>query len=122
MQDAHVSEGGADVAEAADDRVVKLQVLKTCENFASDLQVVARRVHSQLNLREQSQLRDFDAPERHAEEFFIQIDNILDLLLIKDLEKLVSDVRDHKKFLVWPIGFIQQIKFVCFRPKISLRV
>lgn len=46
VQHAHVLERGADVSETADDRVIKLQVLKTRQDFSGHLQVVAGRVHS----------------------------------------------------------------------------
>ena len=92
MQDPHIFEGCTDISEAANDGVIQLEVLEAGKDLTGNLQTVTCSIDAQLQLRQHSQLADFDAPERHRQELLVEVDDILDLLVVHDLHEVVLHI------------------------------
>jgi len=61
LEDAHIFEGGAQVTEAANHRVIQTEVLQRWQDFTGDLQTVTGGVDSQLESFEQGKFTNVDA-------------------------------------------------------------
>lgn len=71
VKHSHVFKRCADVSKAFNDGVIKFEVLKACQDFTCNLQVVAWCVDTQLNFRQQGKFRYIDPPKRHAQKLFV---------------------------------------------------
>lgn len=92
MEDAHVLERRADVSEGRNNRIIELEVLKAGEDFTRHLQIVEPRIDTQLNLRQQCQVRLVNTPKLLHKELFIEINDILNLLSLNNLKQLLLDI------------------------------
>lgn len=61
---------------------------------------MARCIDAQLEFREQGQFTHLDAAKGHREELFIQVNDVLNLLIIHDLHELVLHIREGHSVIV----------------------
>ena len=95
MKNSDIFERCPKVTERPDDGVIEFEVLEARQNLAGDLQGVARCVDSELQFLQQGKLAHFDPAQGHRQELFIEVDNVLDLLIDHDLHELVLHIGDR---------------------------
>lgn len=101
VQNPHKSEGGPDVSEASDYRIVHPERLETAQDLSSNLKVMTRGINSQLNFGKPWEFFRFYT-EMLCEELLIQFDGILYLIVFDDFFEFLLKIWE-KAYSTWLI-------------------